>query len=282
MGAVWLANLPAVLRKAGLVVEEFDGWETRSRSTGGYTDVWAIGTHHDGITEGVPEINRSRSGWTNPTNPNRPVGAVRLNKNGTVVVGCAGATNTQGRGGPFQTSKGLIPLDQGNLYAFSIEPSNNGVGEVWPAVQQDAYVTLCAAVMLWLKLKPGDIMAHFEWAPGRKFDPAGPSRYATGSRLWDMDKFRGDVWLRSIQLISEGKAWGIDPPQQEDYEMTKEELAALNAKLDTLLSQGRTQAVRQDWLNNTWTRYVGGMLQRILDAVNAILVAVKPTDPPQE
>ena len=213
MGAVYLASMPAVLRKAGLKVELFPGYETRSRSTGGLDGAWAIGVHHDAIPAHVPEVNRSRSGWTRTSNRNRPVGTIRLNKDGTCVIGSLAATNTQGRGGPVQTSKGYIGRDMGNRYFISIEPSNDGVGEAWPIEQQDAYITLCAALMLYLDLKPGDIFAHFEWAPGRKFDPAGPSMFATQPRqLWNMDDFRGGVWLRSIELVETGRAWGSKNP----------------------------------------------------------------------
>ena len=34
---------------------------------------------------------------------------------------------------------------------------------------------------------------HLEWAPGRKIDPAGPSRWAAGAASWNMAGFRTDV-----------------------------------------------------------------------------------------
>jgi hypothetical protein len=122
------------------------------------------------------------------------------------------ATNTQGKGGPINTSKGPVGKDMGNRFFVSIEPSNNGVGEVWPDDQIDAYITLCAALMLYGGLKPGDIVAHFEWAPGRKADPAGPCMFAPKGGLWNMDAFRGQVWLRSLHLINTGRAWGSAKP----------------------------------------------------------------------
>ena len=193
MGAVWLGSLPNVLRDAGLVVETWPGWETRSRSTGGYEQVRAIGVHHDAIATGTSLEARCRSAWDASWNRNRPVGALWLHTDGRWMVGAAGATNTQGRGGSVQTSKGLIPENRGNLYYLSIEASNNGVGEVWPTVQQDSYVRGCAALTDWLGLETSDIHAHFEWAPGRKIDPAGSSRWATGRSSWNMDAFRSEV-----------------------------------------------------------------------------------------
>lgn len=198
MGAVWLGSLPDVLRAAGLQVEVWPNWETRSRSTGGYNAVWAIGVHHDAISTGTPLEQRCRAAWDSATNPNKPVGAVWLHTDGRIMVGAAGATNTQGRGGPYRTSKGTIPLDQGNLYMLSIEASNNGVGETWPLAQQIAYVKMCAALCKWLGLDPRtDVVAHFEYT-SRKIDPAGPSMYAAGANKWDMTKFRSDVVQASI------------------------------------------------------------------------------------
>src|SRR5690606_7921464 len=123
-------------------------------------------------------------------------------------LGAAGATNTQGKGGPVWTSRGVIPVDAGNRYMFSIEAGNNGVGEPWPKAQTDAYVLLCCAVLDCVncetpgaKLGAGDIFAHFEWAPTRKIDPAGPSPWATGAAKWNMDAFRGAVFLRMLDGV---------------------------------------------------------------------------------
>lgn len=188
--STWLLNLPTWLREGGLTVEEYPGWETRSRSSGGYDAVWAIGVHHTASN-------------TSPANDlaymlknadAKPIGALYLARNGVVTVCAAGATNTQGKGGPYKTSKGTIPKDAGNRYMLSIEAANAGTGEPWPEVQQDAYAKLCHILVQKLGLSWGDIVAHFEWT-SRKYDPAGQSRYANGGALWDMDKFRGDCWL---------------------------------------------------------------------------------------
>lgn len=191
MGSVWLGSLPQVLRDAGLNVQTWQGWETRSRSSGGYDKVWAIGVHHDAISTGTSLNTRCRNAWE--SSPDRPIGAMWLHTDGTYMVGAAGATNTQGKGGPYNVSKGTIPLDAGNRYMLSIEASNNGVGEVWPAVQQDAYRRGCAALCRWLGLDPNrDVVAHFEWTT-RKIDPAGNSDYAVGGAKWNMGRFRQDI-----------------------------------------------------------------------------------------
>jgi hypothetical protein len=150
-----------------------------------------IGVHHDAIKTGVSLAARCKGAWE--ISSTRPIGALWLHTDGSWMVGAAGATNTQGQGGPYRTSKGTIPLDQGNRFMLSIEASNNGVGEVWPEVMQDSYVRGCAALCKWLGLNPlTDVIAHFEWTT-RKIDPAGPSRYAAGATKWNMPAFRSDV-----------------------------------------------------------------------------------------
>ena len=191
MGAVWLHDLPDVCRNAGLVTHTYPGWETRSRGSGGYNAVYAIGAHHT-ASDTSPESDMNYM-WGSH-NPNEPVGAIYLARSGEVTIGCAGATNTQGKGVAWTNSKGQrTPDDDANRYWISIEAANAGTGQAWPTVQQDAYVTLCAALCDAYGLSDYDVRSHFEWSPGRKIDPAGNSRYATGGNLWNMDQFRADV-----------------------------------------------------------------------------------------
>lgn len=189
-GGVWLHNLPTVLRNAGLKVVEFPGWQTRSRSTGGYDQLLAIQVHH--TASSTTPANDTAYMWNNARD--KPIGAVYLARDGTVHIGAAGATNTSGKGGPLSTSRGTIPLDGANRYVLSIEAANNGVGEAWPKAQQDAYVKMVGALAkaYGIQVRRGDIHAHHEWTT-RKVDPAGSSRFATGSAKWNMDTFRAEV-----------------------------------------------------------------------------------------
>ena len=188
MGTIWLTDLPDVLRAAGLTVTVWPGWEGRSNKRGGYDGIYGIAVHHTAGNSDAP--NDCRYMWDNAAL--RPIGAIHLARDGSVTVGAAGQTNCQGLGGPLKTSRGTIPKDRGNSHAIAIEAANNGVGEPWPTAQQDAYVAMCAALCNAYGLQPDDVFAHFEWAPTRKIDPWGPSRYA-GRSKWDMDAFRADV-----------------------------------------------------------------------------------------
>ena len=193
MGSVWLGSLPAVINAAGIEVDTYPGWETRSRSTGGYDTILATQVHHTG-SSGLSPLNDMKYMWENSAD--KPIGAIYLHPNGKATVGAAGATNTSGRGGPLRTSRGTIPLDAANRYVISIEAANLGDGTRWPDAQIDSYVRLVAALQKaylgGVLLIPGDSHAHFEWTT-RKVDPAGQSPYAFGANKWNMTHFRDDV-----------------------------------------------------------------------------------------
>jgi hypothetical protein len=189
MGSIWLHNLPDALENLRYV-SFFKGWESRCRSSGGYNALMGIVAHH--TASSTSAYNDTNYMWNN--SPTKPVGAIYLARNGEIIVGAAGATNCAGRGGPRTVSRGTIAKDTANSNTISIEAGNAGTGEPWPKVQQDAYVALVAALCEYYHLDPPrDVMAHHEWAPDRKIDPAGNSRYAMGGNKWNMDLFRKDV-----------------------------------------------------------------------------------------
>jgi len=217
MGSVWLHDLPDVLAGAGLAVDVWPGWETRARSSGGYDAVRAVFAHHT-ASSSTPAADMSYM-WNDNGTADQPIGAIYLARDGRLTVGAAGATNTQGKGGPWDLSTGTIPIDKGNAYGVALEAANAGTGEAWPAAQTSAYVTACRALCDAYGLDPSrDVLSHFEWCapscPGRKIDPAGPSPYATGG-TWDMSAFRRDV------------AAGA-PPNPEDPDMTDEQARQLS------------------------------------------------------
>ena len=117
-----------------------------------------------------------------------PLANLYLARSGAVWIEAAAATNTNGTGGPL----GPIPTDQANTHVLGIEAGNNGTGEPWPDAQQRAYTTLVTALCDAYLIPSTACYSHAEWAPGRKIDPAGPSRWA-GAGTWPMDKFRADV-----------------------------------------------------------------------------------------
>jgi hypothetical protein len=172
-------------------VVEVDGWQHRARGSGGYSPGRPdhVMVHHTASNPGsdpdgdVAYICHGADA--------APLANLYLSRSGAVHVCAGGATNTNGSG--HATWSGGPPDDAMNEHAIGIEAANNGVGEPWPHVQQDAYQRLCVALCDAYGITLDHVRAHHEWAPGRKIDPAGPSMWADGSASWDMDLFRDDL-----------------------------------------------------------------------------------------
>jgi N-acetylmuramoyl-L-alanine amidase len=140
-GGQLLTNLASILRGAGLDVHEVDGWQQRQRGGSGY-DPTPIGiiVHH----------TASPSSWDGQRDVNylalecdvKPMSNLYLARSGAWWVLAAGASNTNGTGGPW----GPIPVDSANSRVIGIEAGNNGIGEPWPDVMQTSYITGVAAL----------------------------------------------------------------------------------------------------------------------------------------
>ena len=152
----WIRWAPDYLRDADLTVHVVDGFDTRTRSSSpdGLDSILGLVVHH------------TVSNFTDPADEadflaNRhsvaPVGNLFLDRHGEWWCCAAGATNTNGQGGPRIVSQGVIPEDNGNRTCPAIEAANNGVGEAWPDVQLDSYVRGCAALLRGSGPKPGGI-----------------------------------------------------------------------------------------------------------------------------
>ncbi len=209
MGGIWLHRLPDFLDKWGVRYSLADGWEDRARRSGGFDSIRGVQIHHDASTPSSSLAGATK--YATQTAAARPIGngTITRDKDGPrLVLWAAGASNTSGKGGPRLSSRGLIPLDTANSCVVSFEAQNNGRTEAWSDDMVALYVLVCCATLDWANtitpgapLGPGDVHAHFEWSPGRKIDPAGPSRF-NGDRpnvSWDMDAFRGAVFLRMIE-----------------------------------------------------------------------------------
>lgn len=233
MSGRYLTDLADVVRGAGLVVEEEGGWQTRARSSGGYSSgrpnhVMAHHTASGPSSDGQADVDYMCYG-----SENRPVANLYLSRSGKVWVMAAGATNTNGTGSdPCR----LTADDSMNSSAIGVEAANGGTGEVWPDAQQDAYITLVAALCSHYGIGTGQVHAHFEWAPSRKIDPAGNSRYASGGASWNMTAFRDDV-------ASGGPAPA--PPEREDPHMQ----CLIQQQGDTAVWV--SDLVFKRWANNT-------------------------------
>ncbi len=205
MGSRYLTDLAAVLRAAGLDVTEQDGWQTRARSSGGFDGnrPWCIMWHHAASAPGAS--TESVANYASYGDTATPVCNLVLGRAGDVIVCAAGATNTNGSGGPIAMSRGTVPADQMNTHAIGIEAVNTGVGEPWPQAQIDAYFAINNALAAAYGLDPADCCTHNVWAPGRKIDPAttdavqGQWRPAstTSSGTWSLDDIRNEAVRRA-------------------------------------------------------------------------------------
>jgi hypothetical protein len=133
-------------------------------------------------TDGQLDVNYIVSG-----SPVAPVSNLYLDRTGVAWCCAGGPTNTNGAGGPL----GTVPKDQMNAHAIGIEIANNGIGEAYPVVQQDAAVVMVRALCAHYGIS--QIYSHSQWAPTRKIDPTGPSRWSPQGGKWNMDAFRAEV-----------------------------------------------------------------------------------------
>jgi hypothetical protein len=201
-----LSDLAAVLRNAGCVVVEYDGWQTRARSGGSarYADPgpWAVYWHHTASS-------------TSPANDasymchgsgDKPVANLLGARDGAVWVLAAGPTNTNGKGGPHTLPDGrMIPLDSANSRVIGMEIANGGTGETYPAAQIDAAFRASNAMCAAYGVRADNVVTHTIWAPTRKIDPAtaaavdGPwqPQSTTSSGTWSLVDVRAECVARS-------------------------------------------------------------------------------------
>jgi hypothetical protein len=218
MGARFLTDLAEVCRLTGYPVIEVEGWQTRARGSGGYDQGRPnhVMAHHSAS----PPSSDGRQDMEYCTYyaDNAPLCNLYLSRVPEIWVCAAGATNTNGSG---IDPCGILPPDTMNASAIGIEAANTGVGEPWGSAQQDCYVQLVSELCIGYGIGTAQIHAHFEYAPSRKIDPAGESRYATGAAMWDMDVFVRDVAAGGHvptppEPEPEPEPEPVPPPDQED------------------------------------------------------------------
>lgn len=163
---VWL---PEVLRKAGLVCNEFPGW--RDRGHGDFGSIWGILDHHTGSFGETPNgiANHPSLGLASQ---------LYLGANGQYTICGAGIAWHAGSG-----SWPGIPANNANSCTIGIEAANDGTSG-WSSAQYNAYVKGNAAILNHLGLPSSRSIGHKEWgAIQGKWDPGGI----------DMNKFRLEI-----------------------------------------------------------------------------------------
>lgn len=223
-----LVELADWLRAAGLTVFEYPGWETAARVSGGFTGnrPWCVMWHHTAsrttVANDVYYICRGSEF--------APIANLYAARSGDLWVCAAGATNTNGKGGPLRFSRGLVPADCMNTYAVSIEIANDGLGEHYPQIQIDAVFAASLTLTRHLGLRPDDVAGHFDYSPGRKIDPAraeaveGPwqPRPCTSSGTWLLADYRSELNRRAASPPPNHKEIDVlildhNPPGSPDW-----------------------------------------------------------------
>lgn len=172
--------LPAVLRAAGLLVQEVPEWESRGHGDFG-TPLGVLCHHNCGSAHGdmpqgdIDVLVHGRPGLDGP------LCNLGLGRSGIWRMVAAGLAWHAGVG----EYPPKIPHNGGNAHLIGIEAENVGDGhDVWPDVQLDSYRRGCAAILKHIGAGPEMCIGHKEYATprGRKDDPT-----------FDMVAFRAGV-----------------------------------------------------------------------------------------
>lgn len=198
-------DLAEALRAWGLTVYEEPGWRTRGADS--LRDIRGILLHH---TAGPASGNDPSKQVVRDGRPGLPgpLAQLYLARDGTWVTIASGLANHAGLGGPWKN----VPKDQGNYYLLGVEAESTGYGD-WTPAQLEAYPRGVAALLADFGLASDRAVAHKEWAPSRKIDPAG----------WpgDMGGFRNTV---QIQLAAGPQGEDMTPEQDERLKQIQEQL----------------------------------------------------------
>lgn len=168
MRVLWL---PTVLRKAGLTVHTYPGWQTRGSSRWGeevgFGPLRGVVCHATAGSRGSSDAGEMRVLWEtgSPSAP-VPISQLYLSRTGEWTVGASGRCNhvLLGHKGPH---RGF-----GNYQLLGVEAANDNRGEPWPPAQVDAYRRGVAAICRHMGWPAGVVVAHREHQDG-KSDPSG-------------------------------------------------------------------------------------------------------------
>ena len=209
MSGRYLTDMADVLRRAGQQVVELDGWQTRARSSGGYADggPWCVMLHHTASAgDGAQDAH-----YCTFSSGDRPVCNLVLGRDAVWHVCAAGATNTNGKGGPWPLADGrVVSADTMNTRAIGIEMSNNGVGQSYPAPMVEAMFAGVNALSAAYLGRYDLLCQHVDWAPTRKIDPATGGAVEGAWRPVTINS-SGSWQLASVLAEAQRRAGGTTP-----------------------------------------------------------------------
>ena len=222
MSGRYLTDLADVLRAAGCTVVEQDGWQTRARSSGGFSGdrPWCVMWHH--TASSATASAESDATYMSYNADAKPIANLLIARDGVVWVLAAGGTNTNGSGNLQTFSRGTVPTDSMNTHAIGMEIQNTGTGQAYTAECINAAFAASLACCAAYGLMPDDVCTHAQYAPSRKIDPATADAvegsfqpYAVNSSgTWSLDELRAECWQRSVVAPEP-----LPPEPTEDEEM---------------------------------------------------------------
>lgn len=165
-----LTDLPDVLRAGGCDVVVLDNYRTHHH--GELLSVDAILWHHTagpatGDRPALPVVRYGRAGLPGP------LAQLYLSRSGKFYVVSAGVSWQAGRGTASTAAKYGLPIKSANWHSIGIEMESTGVGKSdWTDAQIEAQGRGGAALGAAYDVDLAQQIAHAEWAPNRKIDPA--------------------------------------------------------------------------------------------------------------
>lgn len=206
-----------ILRSKGLPVVEVPNWKYTSRSDDKsvYADNRPTHFMHHHTASPITAHNTHdrcvrESLLLQTLEPNEPISNFSVCPHGCWFTVAAGPTNTNGVGRDDWHPVGhplKVPDNSMNSYAMAVEILNNGIGEPYTNDCQAALVIGTAALCLAYNVGSYENRSHFEWAPTRKIDPAGPSQWTNLSDRnlrWNMNSFRVSIQEEMNRQINPG------------------------------------------------------------------------------
>jgi hypothetical protein len=182
-------NLAALMRTAGLTVNEVKGWETRMRP-GVFRPIGII-MHHTAGTNSLAIITNGDATLAGPR------ANFHIEKSGLINVVSGGKANHAGPGSqtvldevnsdtvPSDTAahRGLTDGPSGNEFFYGFEDENKGDNvDPWPPAQLDAMARGAAALCKVHCWDSNRVISHKEWTARKPVDPT-----------IDMNAFRAQV-----------------------------------------------------------------------------------------
>jgi hypothetical protein len=235
------ANLPALLRAAGLTVVEIDGWENRGRpaSTGSFAPVGVLNHHtggYDSFGDASDDLAYAR--WmflTGRDDLPAPLCGLSISAEGVVYVGAAGRANHAGEA----RSAGTVAAGDGNTLYVGIEWMLSGTQPISDA-QYGAAATTNAVLLRILGSSVRTVHCHYETSVTGKWDIGDPDGVQRGDKkVLDVPKFQ-----RAVQAEFDRIEKGDKPKPPTRVSKARTLLAVAIRKADLRGDKARAKTLR--------------------------------------